>query len=1099
MKELKAILVTTLMIAVSFMALPWGAPHVKADTVTTFAAGGQTTTLAFASGAGSVQTVEVAVPAGGKVLSATMNVSGLPHTAGGKDYPKDIAIDVGADGDTQWAWNGTRNGALGYQSTLSDGSSQANYQFTQAGVDTTKGITLPSGAKVTKAAMEAYNGEAGHFEPTAYYGAEYDVMGYYVQAAGDVNKDGLQDFIATGPHSHYGEWSNGHVMVILGTATPDGKASVDLYGPTEDERFGYWAAGAGDVNHDGYADIIVGSPDWSNSTDYELGSAYIYYGGAKMDGTVDVVIHGQHAYDHLGSCVDGIGDINHDGYDDVIVGAPGVDAIGSDLGEAFIYYGGSPMNNVSDLVIAGEGDDWELGTVVAGVGDVNKDGYKDIIIGAPGYDNGAVFLYFGGTTFDTTADLTIKPSDADWYFGTYAAGVGDLNGDGCSDIAVMNNENEAWIYFGGKPMDTMRDVKLVAEHDYDEFGYAMASAGDLNKDGYGDLLIGAFGYNASLLYGKTYLYWGGKDFRDVPAMNWTGANEGDRLGIAVAGIGDFNGDGFGDIVLGENGVAHGDKQFSGAALLELWVMGIKDPEVRLKETSARLWNYTGYFKGNGPMADMSASLNSALPSVGTSFKDGYGNKFTNITFNVSAKRAGPFALRNIGVSYDLNASMPDFAAEITEYLAGHQPDQSGLVKVPIKVTVTPGGDVKLSGLKIVVDMPPTATVPTGLRLAEGSVNNTFLDLYTVFKDDIDPPQDLTLSIINATNDSYVKSTVSGGHWLALDASTGSADVNWTGWVYLRLTAKDKGGQTSKVAILAVEVYNMPDAPVFTSAPLLEASAGKAFVYTAKAVDGDKDQTVTYSITGSVKKGLSIDPTTGVVTWKPKPTDPKTVSIDIVASDGNLTAHQVFAVKVKGGGQSGGLFGSSMGLLLILVLVIVIVLVVVAVVAMRMKKAKTVPPVPAPVAPPEPVIEDVFLIYGDGRLISHHTRRLKPETDEHSLSAMLTAIQSFVHDSMPTEGELQKPIQEISFGENKILMSHGKYVYIASVIQGAGSEVLLARMGNSLQRIELEFGAKLEKWDGDLRDLEGAKLVMRELLHGPGAPGEGGVQAPPTGP
>jgi OOP family OmpA-OmpF porin len=128
-----------------------------------------------------------------------------------------------------------------------------------------------------------------------------------------------------------------------------------------------------------------------------------------------------------------------------------------------------------------------------------------------------------------------------------------------------------------------------------------------------------------------------------------------------------------------------------------------------------------------------------------------------------------------------------------------------------------------------------------------------------------------------------------------------------------------------------------------------------------------------------------------------------------------------------------------------------------------------------------IIEDLFLIYKDGRLISHHTRRLKPETDEYSITAMLTAIQDFVRESIPTEGEKQKAIDEISFGEQSIQIVHGKYVYIAAVIAGGTGKVFRDRMEETLENIELEFVSTLEDWDGVIGDLDGAKLMMKTLL------------------
>jgi hypothetical protein len=143
-----------------------------------------------------------------------------------------------------------------------------------------------------------------------------------------------------------------------------------------------------------------------------------------------------------------------------------------------------------------------------------------------------------------------------------------------------------------------------------------------------------------------------------------------------------------------------------------------------------------------------------------------------------------------------------------------------------------------------------------------------------------------------------------------------------------------------------------------------------------------------------------------------------------------------------------------------------------------------PPV-APGLPPTPeqttIIDDLFLIYRDGRLIAHHTRKLTPEMDDDILSGMLTAVQEFIKTSFG--GDDQTPVDEISYGNNKILIEHGRYIFMSAVIEGQGSVQLHERMKIAVHNIELESEAMLKEWSGDARDLKDAKKWLKAVIGG----------------
>jgi hypothetical protein len=185
-----------------------------------------------------------------------------------------------------------------------------------------------------------------------------------------------------------------------------------MTGEATSNRFGISVASAGDVNGDGYADVVVGAYYYSSST----GRAYIYYGGSSMDSTADVTMTGEATYNSFGISVASAGDVNGDGYADVVVGAYGY---ATNTGRAYIYYGGSSMDTVADVTMTGETTNNYFGFSVAAAGDVNGDGYADVVVGAYGYSSstGRAYIYYGSSLMNNIADVTMTGEQMDNRFG----------------------------------------------------------------------------------------------------------------------------------------------------------------------------------------------------------------------------------------------------------------------------------------------------------------------------------------------------------------------------------------------------------------------------------------------------------------------------------------------------------------------------------------------------------------------------------------------------------------------------------------------------------------------------------------------------------
>ena len=346
------------------------------------------------------------------------------------------------------------------------------------------------------------------------------------------------------------------------------------------DRLGTTVAAPGDVNGDGWPDLFVGA-GVNDDAAADAGQAYLYFGGPDADNAPDLVLTGEAYQDRFAFWVDGAGDVNGDGYPDLLIGAPYQDTRGSDSGAAYLFLGGPDADDQWDLKVSGEAPDDQFASTVSSAGDVNHDGYCDWMAGAflhdePMLEAGRVYLYFGGPVLDGEADMIFEGQSALDRFGFSLADLGDVNGDGCDDIAIGayqadlggNDSGAVYVFFGGEDMDTVADMVLSGVDIYDEFGSAVCSAGDMNGDGHTDFAVGAKQGDAGAdLAGSVSVYLGGPDIDDTPDLVVGGEIAFDHFGAAIAGVGDTDGDGFDDLLIGARDADANGLQSGSAYLL----------------------------------------------------------------------------------------------------------------------------------------------------------------------------------------------------------------------------------------------------------------------------------------------------------------------------------------------------------------------------------------------------------------------------------------------------------------------------------------------------------------------------------------------------
>jgi len=366
-------------------------------------------------------------------------------------------------------------------------------------------------------AMAIYIGEADH-----------DRAGSAVAIVGDTNGDGFDDFVVGAFAEDAGGTEAGAAYLILGPASGEmslGDADAKFIGEVGDDRAGLVVAAAGDTDGDGNADFYVGAPGYDGGS-AEVGASYLLRGPISADSDLSfaaVRYIGTESGEGAGAALANAGDFDGDGLDDALIGAPNATEGGSYVGAVYLVLGqvgtGTIGLDQADVRWHGINGGDQAGYSVSTAGDQNDDGFADILIGAPGNDSGgagsgAAFIVFGGTSFLcddgelcssmplADADATLIGERGDDFAGGAVDGGGDVNGDLIPDVVIGSRTEDAtdsdagaaYVMFG--PLSGTTDLsesmaKILGAGAGDWTGAAVSMSGDLNGDGFSDVLIGA--------------------------------------------------------------------------------------------------------------------------------------------------------------------------------------------------------------------------------------------------------------------------------------------------------------------------------------------------------------------------------------------------------------------------------------------------------------------------------------------------------------------------------------------------------------------------------------------------------------------------------
>lgn len=376
--------------------------------------------------------------------------------------------------------------------------------------------------------------------PTAILAGNSEGFGGSVSAIGDVNGDSFDDLAVADVSM---------LSIFLGGSNGIAPPCAQVL---EMETFSHPFSAGADFNADGYSDVLAAAT--------YPGELRLYSGSPSGLKTEAPITLGEaHGYQPQSSL--GVGDFDGDGFADAVVGTPYRDGSVEWVGGAYIFYGGSDglaPDRVTELT--GSTSNEFLGYDVAGLGDLNGDGYDDLAVSSEAPES-SVHIHYGSEQGIQPTPSIIVNSVGGGVWGQFSGA--DLNGDGYSDLVVGNPTASdplgqvgiggVWVFSGGaNGISNVQTIYGEAANDY--FGWSLAAVGDVSGDGFGDVLVMSWDYFAESPVAEVELYTGGlRGLSATPTYLMNGHPGSGTFGLGLTGGADFNGDSIPDFVIGDWG------------------------------------------------------------------------------------------------------------------------------------------------------------------------------------------------------------------------------------------------------------------------------------------------------------------------------------------------------------------------------------------------------------------------------------------------------------------------------------------------------------------------------------------------------------------
>ncbi|NEQ65321.1 MAG: hypothetical protein F6K21_07455 [Symploca sp. SIO2D2] len=682
----------------------------------------------------------------------------------------------------------------------------------------------------------------------------WDLSGYLVSSTEDINGDGIDDLIIGAPNGDpNGNNAVGQSYVVFGSSSGfsasfdlsslDGSNGFILNGINGGDNSGISVNDAGDINGDGIDDLIIGASGAEPNGHHYAGQSYVVFGSSNsfnasfdlssLDGTNGFILNGINAFDESGYSVSSTGDINDDGIDDLIIGASyshlapvqkyllgSVTIINSDAeivkssycslfpvpsslttqvnfrlgarsesyassngnsdtGQSYVVFGSSngfgaslelsSLDGTNGFILNGINPSDLSGYSVSDAGDINDDGIDDLIIGAPyaasnsNSGAGQSYVVFGSSnsfspsfelsSLDGTNGFILNCINANDNSGHSVSGVGDINNDGIDDLiigapyAALNGNSgagQSYVVFGSSngfsssfelsSLDGSNGFILNGINANDNSGHSVSGVGDINGDGIDDLIIGATGAdpNSNSNAAQSYVVFGSSNgfspSLDLSSLDGTNGfilndiNTYDFLGVSVSGGGDINNDGIDDLIIGAPGGDPNGNNYAGESYV---VFGNRAPELDLNGADAGI-DFTTSFSGvavsvidsDFSLSDNSNELVGATVKI-TNLQDGAAESLSADTTgtNITAYNSAPGTLTLLGtdtvanyqqvlgsINYNNTAATPDTTDRIIEFVVDDGASHSNAsqvvtttVTVGMNLNGTPGNDILIGG------------------------------------------------------------------------------------------------------------------------------------------------------------------------------------------------------------------------------------------------------------------------------------------------------------------------------------------------------------------------------------------------------------------